>query len=137
MSKFEEEKIDDIYHINKTVEKIYHDETDAPNILIIDGDKPQMNAAFKALRSKGLTNKVLLMCSAKGKSRIKGEEHFFVHPNSLEWINPEYLNNDELNLPKTNAVRLLFQNLQDNAHDFSNGARKRQMSKTRFEKTVS
>ena len=40
----------------------------------------------------------------------------------------------KLSYPKTNAVRLLFQNLQDNAHDFSNGARKRQMSKTRFEK---
>lgn len=137
LSKFEENKIDDIYHINKTVEKIYHDEKDSPSILIIDGDKPQMNAAFKALRSKGLADKVLLMCSAKGKSRIKGEENFFVHNNSLQWINPEYLNVDELNLPKTNAVRLFFQNLQDMAHDFSNSARKKQMDKNRFEKFIS
>lgn len=136
LAKFDNNKIDDIYHINKTVEKIYHDEKDSPSILLIDGDKPQMNAAFKALKAKGLGDKVLLMCSAKGSARIKGEENFFVHPNSLAWINPDYISGDELNIAKNNVVRLLFQNLQDNAHDFSNGARKKQMSKTRFEKTA-
>lgn len=125
LAKFDENKIDDIYHMNKTVEKIYHDETDSPSILLIDGDKPQMNAAFKALKAKGLSNKVLLMCSAKGSARIKGDEKFFIHPNSIDWVNPEYIRDDELNLAKNNVVRLFFQNLQDNAHDFSNGARRK------------
>lgn len=128
--KFEDNKVDDILHINQTVEKIYH--SNVPNILIIDGDKPQMQAAYKALQKLG--KDTILLCSAKGRERKRGQERFYIHPSSLQYINPEYIEEGELILGKMEILRNLFQYLQDKAHDFSNKARKQKMDKTRFSK---
>lgn len=128
--KFEDNKIDDILHINQTVAKIYHSETS--DILIIDGDRPQMQAAYKALAS--LKKDTILLCSAKGRERKKGQERFYVHASSIQYINPDYLEADELILGKMQVLRHLLQYLQDTAHDFSNKARKEKMEKTRFQK---
>lgn len=132
LSKFSHHIIDDISHIKQTVDRIYHNDNDFPSILIIDGDKPQMEAAYTAIENKNLQKNYILMCSSKGKSRKKGAEIFYIHPSCTHLINPFYLNDDVLLLDKNNCVRLLIQNLQDRAHDFSNSARKKHMSKTRF-----
>lgn len=132
LARFDDRKIDDVFHMEKTVEKIYHTNEDFPDILIIDGDKPQMEAAKKAIRSKQITKPYILMCSAKGVSRKKGVENFYVSLENQEHINAEYLQGDEMKLKKDHPVRLLFQKLQDAAHDFSNRARKIRMRKERF-----
>ena len=48
-------------------------------------------------------------------------------------VKKEYLNNNILILNTTDNVRMLFQNLQDKAHEFANSARIKKMSKTRFD----
>lgn len=133
LSRFDDNLIDDISHMRQTVEKIYHGNNDFPDILIIDGDKPQMDAAFSALQHKNITKPFILMSSAKGIERKKGDEIFHIHPDSYALINQQYMVKGELALPKNHPVRLLFQNLQDKAHNFSNSAREKRMLKDRFE----
>lgn len=134
LSQFNGNTIDDIYYMNKTVERIYHSDNDFPTVLIIDGDIPQLDAAFKALKDKELQKDYILMSSAKGTSRKKGLEVFHIHPNSIHLIHPQYINGNVLKLDKDNQIRLLIQYLQDTAHNFSNSARKKKMSKDRFNK---
>jgi excinuclease ABC subunit C len=134
LARFDDENIDDIFHMEKTVEKIYHGNEDFPDILIIDGDKPQMQAAKKAIMKKNITKPYILMCSAKGVSRKKGVENFYIDTQNIPLVKSEYLQIDELKLDKTHPMRLLFQKLQDAAHDFSNRARKQRMTKERFDK---
>lgn len=133
LAKFDEKIINDVLHMEQTVERIYHEDQDFPDILIIDGDLPQLEAAYKALASKPLTKPYVLMSSAKGVSRKKGEEIFYIHPLSYELISPKFLAGNILSLGRQHPVRLLFQKLQDSAHDFSNSARRKKMEKERFE----
>jgi excinuclease ABC subunit C len=132
LAKFEDRLIDDILHMEQTVERIYHEDTDFPDILLIDGDLPQLEAAYKALSQKPLSKPYVLMSSAKGVSRKKGAEIFYIHPVSYELISPRFLDGNILAVSKQHPVRLLFQKLQDGAHDFSNSARRKKMEKERF-----
>ena len=132
LAKMEDGMIDDVKNMYETVDKIYHTETDLPTILIIDGDKPQLEAAFKALKEKNLKKDCILLSSAKGVSRKKGEEVIHVHTNCKHLINPVYMQDNILIIPENNHFRLLLQHLQDTAHNFSNSARKKKMSKDRF-----
>lgn len=132
LARFPSQFVDDIKHIRETVSRIYHNDNDFPSILIIDGDKPQLEAAYEGLKNKQIEKNYILMSSAKGASRKKGQEIFYVHPTSLHLIHSKYLSGDTLSIPKDSLVRLLIQKIQDSAHDFSNNARKKQMSKTRF-----
>jgi excinuclease ABC subunit C len=132
LAKFEDRLIDDILHMEQTVERIYHEDTDFPDILLIDGDLPQLEAAYKALSQKPLSKPYVLMSSAKGVSRKKGSEIFYIHPVSYELISPRFLDGNILAVSKQHPVRLLFQKLQDGAHDFSNSARRKKMEKERF-----
>ena len=91
-----------------------------------------MQAAKNAIDKKNITKPYVLMCSAKGITRKKGVEIFYISNNCIERINKNYLYQEELNLTKDNPLRLLFQKLQDAAHDFSNNARKKKMTKDRF-----
>lgn len=136
LARFDDENIDDIFHMEKTVEKIYHNNEDFPDILIIDGDKPQMQAAKKAIKNKNITKPYILMCSAKGVSRKKGVENFYIEMDNIHLVNKNFLLTDELKLNKDHPMRLLFQKLQDAAHDFSNRARKQRMTKERFDKKI-
>ena len=132
LTRFDDLKIDDIYHIKNSVLKMYQ-KKDIPSLLIIDGDIAQLNAAYEALEKLQLENDVLLMSSAKGEKRQKGKELFYIHENYLSLVKKEYLNNNILILNTTDNVRMLFQNLQDKAHEFANSARIKKMSKTRFD----
>lgn len=134
LAKIEDNKIDDVEHMYQTVEKIYHTDTDMPTILIIDGDRPQLEAAYKALKEKNLKKDYILLSSAKGVSRKKGVEVIHIHENCLHLINPIYVKENILMLPSNNSFRLLLQHLQDTAHNFSNSAREKRMSKDRFGK---
>jgi excinuclease ABC subunit C len=134
LAKMEDGVIDDVLHIYKTVDKIYHTQLELPSILIIDGDKAQLESAYKALTAKSLNNDCILISSAKGIKRKKGEEIIYIHKNSLHLINTDYIQSDILNIPSSHPFRLLLQNLQDTAHNFSNSARSKKMSKTRFKK---
>lgn len=134
LSRFPGMVVDDVAHINQTVEKIYHTDNDIPSILIIDGDLPQMEAAYDALKEKDIKKDYILMCSAKGSTRKKGVEIIHVHKDSHHLIHPEFLSGDILDIPKDNLVRLLVQHLQDTAHNFSNNARKKKMTKDRFQR---
>lgn len=134
LAKIEDNKIDDVEHMYQTVEKIYHTDTDMPTILIIDGDRPQLEAAYKALKEKNLKKDYILLSSAKGVTRKKGVEVIHIHENCLHLINPLYVKENILMLPSNNSFRLLLQHLQDTAHNFSNSAREKKMSKDRFGK---
>lgn len=134
LSRFPGNVIDDVAHINKTVDRIYHSDNDIPTILIIDGDVPQMEAAYKALKEKDLNKDFILLSSAKGSTRKKGVEIIHIHQSCVQLIHPKYVKENVLNLVKDNPVRHLVQHLQDTAHDFSNNARKQKMSKDRFSK---
>lgn len=131
LSRFDDEQIDDLLHMEQTVEKIYHTQEDMPSILIIDGDTAQMQAAWQGLKDKNVHT--LLMCSAKGVSRKKGSEIFYIHPDSFSLIKEGYLRENMLELKKNDVLRQHIQFLQDTAHNFSNSARKKKMSKERFE----
>lgn len=134
LAKIEGKKIDDVEHMYQTVEKIYHTDTDMPTILIIDGDRPQLEAAYKALKEKDLKKDYILLSSAKGVSRKKGVEVIHIHESCLHLIHPMYVKENILMLPTNNSFRLLLQHLQDTAHNFSNSAREKKMSKDRFGK---
>lgn len=134
LAKIEGKKIDDVEHMYQTVEKIYHTDTDMPTILIIDGDRPQLEAAYKALKEKDLKKDYILLSSAKGVSRKKGVEVIHIHESCLHLIHPMYVKENILMLPSNNSFRLLLQHLQDTAHNFSNSAREKKMSKDRFGK---
>ncbi len=134
LAKFKTGKVDDVAHMNQTVEKIYHLDEDFPDVLIIDGDKPQMESSFKAIKQKNLTKPFILMCSSKGPKRIKGEENFYIHPFCLQWVDAKNLVGDELLLDSFHPLRLFIQRMQDGAHNFSNSAREKFMSKVRFGK---
>lgn len=134
LAKIEENTIDDVKHMYDTVEKIYHTDTDMPTILIIDGDRPQLESAYKALKEKNLKKDYILLSSAKGVTRKKGVEVIHIHESCLHLINPIYVKENILMLPSNNSFRLLLQHLQDTAHNFSNSAREKKMSKDRFGK---
>lgn len=134
LAKIEGKKIDDVEHMYQTVEKIYHTDTDMPTILIIDGDRPQLEAAYKALKEKDLKKDYILLSSAKGVTRKKGVEVIHIHESCLHLIHPMYVKENILMLPSNNSFRLLLQHLQDTAHNFSNSAREKKMSKDRFGK---
>lgn len=132
LSKFTDNIIDDIEHMKGTVAKIYHSDEDTPDLLIIDGGKDQLAAAVEGFKGKNTNKDTIIMSSAKGVSRKKGQETFFVHSDSLKLIHPQYIVEEKLELPKEHPLRLLIQHLQDSAHNFSNSAREKAMEKTRF-----
>lgn len=132
LAKLPDGMINDIENIYQTVDKIYNNENDLPSILIIDGDIPQLNAAYFALKKKNFKKNMILLSSAKGVARQKGKEIIYIHPSSHSFINSEYKKDNVLNLSVDNKLRYLIENLQDTAHNMANYARKRNMSKKRF-----
>lgn len=73
-----------------------------PNLLVIDGGKPQVNAAFKAIKDCGLTNHIIVCSLAKRLEEI--------------WIpNEEW----PIILPRDSAGLYMLQYLRDESHRFS------------------
>lgn len=124
----------DTQQVKVAFNSIYAPPHPLANIIFIDGDTEQLEVAHQVLCAIGRRDDVILMCSAKGVSRKKGEERIQVHSKDIDKINPLYLKGATLVLDKSHSVRLLVQKLQDAAHMFSNSARQRDMLKTRFGK---
>jgi len=88
-----------------------------PDLVIIDGGRGQLNAAFEALNELGLSDMPLLAIS-KGPNRNHGKETFHM------------LNRPSMTLPDDHPVLYFMQRLRDEAHRFAIGAHRSKRGKT-------
>ena len=111
---------DDQFMIKEIVyRRLKHSEWSYPNILMVDGGKPQVSAAYQALEitSNPETNKICLIGLAKKFETI-------IIKTVDDWV--------EINLPKNSPALRLLQQLRDEAHRFSNRYRKKLINRTIF-----
>lgn len=99
-------KNDDFAAMREVVERRYvrllNEKADLPDLIIIDGGKGQLSAAWEILYKLGIENKITIVGLAK-----RLEEVFFPHiPESVI-------------LPKTSSSLRLIQQIRDEAHRFA------------------
>src|SRR5690554_1455068 len=87
-----------------------------PDLVLIDGGKGQMSAAWDALEEIGVSD-VNMIGVSKGPDRNAGRETF------------HFMDGRELNLPINSPVLFYLQRLRDEAHRFAIGAHRQKRSK--------
>ena len=107
---------DDYAAMEQVLTRRYRRTRKAPDVVIVDGGKGQLNVAARILTELKLSDTVL-MGVAKGVSRKAGKEHIFI------------FGKDELYLPNEDLVRLLIQEVRDEAHRFAIQAHRKQRGK--------
>jgi len=110
---------DDQFMIKEVVwRRLRHPEWGTPDLILVDGGKPQVTAAEGAALAHTSNNHLPIIGLAKKNETI-------VIRIDSDWI--------EINLPlRSNALRLL-QSLRDEAHRFANRYRQKLMSKSLHE----
>ncbi len=111
---------DDQFMIKEIIyRRLKHSEWSYPNILMVDGGKPQVSAAHQALElsTNPQTNQICLIGLAKKLETI-------VIKTVDNWV--------EINLPKNSPALQLLQQIRDEAHRFSNRYRKTILNKNTF-----
>ena len=111
---------DDQFMIREVVfRRLHHPEWTFPEILIVDGGKPQVHAAHQAFfyHDPNLENRIAIIGLAKKQETI-------VIRNGEDWV--------EINLPKNSSALHLLERLRDEAHRFANRYRKELISKNTF-----
>jgi excinuclease ABC subunit C len=104
---------DDQYMIKEIVwRRLKHFEWDYPDIILVDGGKPQVSAADSALKLQSRKNIALLGLAKKQETLVIKTSEAFV----------------EVNLPRNSETLKLLQRLRDEAHRFANNYR-RQLQK--------
>lgn len=109
---------DDQFMIKEIIyRRLKHSEWPYPNILLVDGGKPQVSAAHQALEisTNPQTSQICIIGLAKKFETI-------VIKTVDDWR--------EINLPKNSPSLQLLQQIRDEAHRFSNRYRKKLLSKT-------
>ncbi len=104
---------DDQFMIKEIIyRRLKHSEWSYPNILMVDGGKPQVSAAHQALElsTNPQTNQICIIGLAKKFETI-------VIKTVDDWV--------EINLPKNSPALQLLQQIRDEAHRFSNRYRKK------------
>ncbi len=104
---------DDQYMIKEIVwRRLKHFEWDYPDIILVDGGKPQVSAADSALKLQSRKNIALLGLAKKQETLVIKTSETFV----------------EVNLPRNSETLKLLQRLRNEAHRFANNYR-RQLQK--------
>jgi excinuclease ABC subunit C len=110
---------DDQFMIREVVfRRLNHPEWGIPSIIMVDGGKPQVNAALQAVKyhdslSHDFDDLVIIGLAKKFETIVVKHHH--------EWV--------EINLPKNSSALRLLQRLRDEAHRFANRYRKELISK--------
>jgi len=92
-----------------------HPEWGTPDLIVVDGGKPQVSAVSSLLTSDKLKSKICIIGLAKKQETI-------VIKNGNLWI--------EINLPPKSQALLLLEKLRDEAHRFANKYRRELISKS-------
>lgn len=110
---------DDQFMIKEVVyRRLKHSEWQYPEIIMVDGGKPQVSAAtnaFNLSENKNSIPNIILIGLAK-------KEETIIFKNANNWV--------EVNLPKNSDALKLLQNLRDEAHRFANKYRKELIKKS-------
>jgi excinuclease ABC subunit C len=104
---------DDQFMIKEIIyRRLKHSEWSYPNILMVDGGKPQVSAAHQALELSinPQVNQICIIGLAKKLETI-------IIKTVDDWV--------EINLPKNSPALQLLQQIRDEAHRFSNRYRKK------------
>ncbi len=86
------------------------DETNWPDLLLVDGGKGQFGVCREVLEDFGLMDQIKLVAIAKGEDRNAGREEFFMDGRM------------GFRLPENDAVLHYLQRLRDEAHRFAIGS---------------
>ncbi len=113
---------DDQYMIKEVVyRRLKHPEWDYPDLIVVDGGKPQVGAATEAIK---MSNQLPLLSLREGDKRwvlpvigLAKKYETIVIKTKNDW--------QEINLPKNSPSLLLLQQLRDEAHRFANRYRKK------------
>ncbi len=92
------------------------DKKEYPDLIVIDGGKPQLSAAQKIFSE--LKVNIPFIAMAKGENRNAGEEKFYQS------------NQEAVNLPKHHPVMHYLQRLRDEAHRFAITTHRKRRAKT-------
>jgi len=106
--------------ISRRYEGLASGEGIAPDLVLVDGGKGQVAAAFSALADLGLSNTLPLLGVAKGEGRKPGLETLFF-PDERE----------PLQLPSDHPALHLIQEIRDEAHRFAIAGHRNQRAKAR------
>nr|WP_240532018.1 excinuclease ABC subunit UvrC [Candidatus Liberibacter americanus] len=93
--------------INHNIEKNEYSFPSWPDVVIIDGGKGQLSAAYSLLKKLGIENRFKVISIAKGKQRNDRQERFFIEDGK------------EIVLSMRDPVLYLMQRLRDEAHRFA------------------
>lgn len=100
---------DDQFMIKEVVyRRLKHPEWPYPDLLVVDGGKPQVSAAHQAMAARGENLPIIGLAKKQETIVIKNVD---------SW--------EEINLPKNSPALQLLQQLRDEAHRFSNRYRKK------------
>jgi len=97
--------------------RLKHPEWGTPQIILVDGGKPQVSAAIEAIKNNLRSNPYDLIPIIG----LAKKEETIVIKNNKDWT--------EINLPKNSPSLLLLQRLRDEAHRFANKYRKELIKK--------
>jgi excinuclease ABC subunit C len=114
--KLHADKVDDFDSIREAIERRYKTEQDLPDLIVIDGGKGQLNAAYEILCSRRF-DQVVELCSL-AKARDKEGEIDPFNPQNRERVFKLNRKNPIL-LEKESAEELLLSYLRDEAHRFA------------------
>ncbi|MFN9710586.1 MAG: excinuclease ABC subunit UvrC [Bacteroidota bacterium] len=116
--------INDFASMQETVYRRYtrlkNEKKSLPQLVIIDGGKGQLNAAYESIRQLGLNNEITLVGLAKNV-----EEIFFIG------------DHESLKLPINHPVLLFIRNIRDEVHRFGISFHRNKRSKETFKTTLS
>ena len=113
---------DDQFMIKEIIyRRLRHPEWGTPDLILVDGGKPQVTAAIKSFK----LNSDFLRSNNYDLTPIVGlakKQETIVINNNNDWV--------EINLPKNSPSLLLLEQLRDEAHRFANRYRKKLIKST-------
>lgn len=114
--KLHAQQVDDFESIREAVDRRYHEVSDLPSLIVIDGGRGQLSAAEEILKAKNFLDKVDLVSLAKARALDQPVDPF--NPHNRERIFKLSQKNPVL-LEKESAEELLLIFLRDEAHRFA------------------
>lgn len=109
--------------LEKGIEKSFEEEENLPDLILIDGGKPQLKAALKALE-KTNRKKSFVIAAVKPPNRHSEISHFISETGKVFEMKP-----------KSEAMQLLVK-LRDEAHDLANHIHRTQRNTAHFYETA-
>ena len=118
---------DDQFMIKEVIyRRLKHQEWNYPDLIIVDGGKPQVSAAIQALNLSSIYDRQSTICII---GLAKKHETIVIKTNKMANISADWL---EINLPKNSPSLQLLQQLRNEAHRFANKYRKNIIKKEMF-----